>query len=61
MPYNIGPGICFATFIKVKNHKIANNSATAEAREKISTDFESSEFLFKHVLLTLNSHWPVVQ
>ncbi len=28
----------------VKIHKIANNSATAEAREKISTDFESVEF-----------------
>jgi len=49
MPYNIGPGICFATFIEVKNHKIANNSATTEAREKISTDFESSEFLFQYV------------
>jgi hypothetical protein len=49
MPYNIGPDICFATFIKVKNHKIANNSATTEAREKISTDFESSEFLFQYV------------
>jgi hypothetical protein len=26
----------------VKNHKIANNSATTEAREKISTYLESS-------------------
>jgi hypothetical protein len=28
----------------VKNNKIANNSATAEAREKISTYLESLEF-----------------
>jgi hypothetical protein len=28
----------------VKNHKIANNSATTEAREKISTDLKSLEF-----------------
>ncbi len=31
-------------FYLVKNHKIANNRATAEAREKISTDTESLEF-----------------
>jgi hypothetical protein len=31
-------------FYLVKNHKIANNSATTEAREKISTDLESLEF-----------------
>jgi hypothetical protein len=29
----------------VKNHKIVNNAATTEAREKISTDMESLEFL----------------
>jgi hypothetical protein len=28
----------FSKFYLVKNHKIANNSTTAEAREKISTD-----------------------
>jgi hypothetical protein len=28
----------------VKNHIIANNSATTEAREKIGTDLESLEF-----------------
>jgi hypothetical protein len=28
----------------VKSHKIANNSATTEAREKISTYLESLEF-----------------
>jgi len=34
----------FCNFCLVKNHKIANNSATAEARDKISTDLESLEF-----------------
>jgi hypothetical protein len=27
----------------VENHKIANNSATAKAKEKINTDLESLE------------------
>jgi hypothetical protein len=31
----------FCNFYIVKNHKIANNSATIEAREKISTYLES--------------------
>ena len=31
-------------FYLVKNHKIANNSTTIEAREKISTYLESLEF-----------------
>jgi len=34
----------FCNFYLAKNHKIANNSATTEAREKISTDLESLEF-----------------
>ncbi len=34
----------FWNFYLVKNHKIANNSATIEAREKISTCLESLEF-----------------
>jgi hypothetical protein len=34
----------FGNFNLVKNHKIANNSATTEAREKISTNSYSSEF-----------------
>jgi hypothetical protein len=34
----------FCNFYFVKNHKIANNSATTEARENISADLESSEF-----------------
>jgi hypothetical protein len=33
----------FCNFYLVKNHKIANNSATTEAREKISTYLESLE------------------
>jgi hypothetical protein len=28
----------------VKSHKIADNSTTTKAREKISTDLESAEF-----------------
>jgi len=31
-------------FDLVKNQKIANNSATTEAKEKMSTDLESPEF-----------------
>jgi hypothetical protein len=31
-------------FYLVKNYKIADNSATTEAREKISLDLESLEF-----------------
>jgi len=34
----------FCNFCLVKIHKIANNSATTSAREKISTDLESLEF-----------------
>jgi len=34
----------FCNFYAVKNHKIAKNSTTTNAREKISTDLESSEF-----------------
>ncbi len=41
----------FCNFYSVKNHKIANNSATTEAREKISIYLESLEFqiFFMHV------------
>ncbi len=35
----------FCNFYLVKSHKTANNSASTEAREKISTDLESVEFL----------------
>jgi hypothetical protein len=31
-------------FYLVKNHKIAQNSTTTQAREKISTDLETTEF-----------------
>ncbi len=34
----------FCIIYLVKSHKIANTSATTEAREKISTDLESVEF-----------------
>jgi hypothetical protein len=34
---------CFVAFL-LKNYKIANNSTTAKAREKINTDMESIEF-----------------
>jgi hypothetical protein len=33
----------FSNFYVVKSYKIVNNSGTAEAREKISTDLESLE------------------
>ncbi len=35
----------FCDFYLVKNPKIADNSTIAQATEKISTDFESLEFL----------------
>ncbi len=34
----------FCNFYLVKNHKIANNSTTTEAREKVRKDLESLEF-----------------
>ena len=34
----------FCNFNLVKSYKIANNSATTEAREKMNTDLESVEF-----------------
>jgi hypothetical protein len=37
----------FCKFYLVKNHKIANNSATTEAREKISNYLEFLEFFQK--------------
>jgi hypothetical protein len=38
-----GSHICFVTLL-VKNHKIANNSTTTKAREKINTDMENLKF-----------------
>jgi hypothetical protein len=37
------PGM-FSKFYLLKNHKIAKNSTTTKAREKISTDLESFKF-----------------
>jgi hypothetical protein len=42
----------FCNFYLVKNHKIANNSTTTKAREKIRTDLESFELNFFDVCLT---------
>jgi hypothetical protein len=42
--WQLGSRICFATFVWVKNHKIADNSTTSKARLKIRTDLESMEF-----------------
>jgi hypothetical protein len=39
----------FCNFYIVKNHKIAGNSATTEAREKVSTYLESVEFILKNL------------
>jgi hypothetical protein len=35
----------FCNFYLVKNHKIAKNSATTKAREKLINDSESLDFL----------------
>jgi hypothetical protein len=50
------PDMCCTMYI-VKRYKIANNSATTEAREKISTDLESLEFkkFLVHVGLNLKT------
>jgi hypothetical protein len=40
----MSPRYVFFYFYLVKNNKIANNSTTTEAREKISIDLESLEF-----------------
>jgi hypothetical protein len=42
----------FCNFYLARNHKIANNAATGEAREKISTDLESIELKKKDICLT---------
>ena len=39
-----GSKICYATFIFVKSHKIANKLATTEVRKKINRGLESLEF-----------------
>jgi len=51
----------FCNFYLVKNHKIANNSATTEAREKTSTYLESLEFKkFFDVCLTKFENYPIL-
>jgi hypothetical protein len=43
----------FCSFYLIKNHKIANNSTTTKAREKLSTDLEDFRVLeFFDVCLT---------
>jgi hypothetical protein len=42
----------FCKFYLLKNHKMAKNSTTAKAREKMSTDLESLEHFMKKALLT---------
>ncbi len=44
----------FSDFYLVKNHKIANNSTTMKARERITTNLESLEFLETFMLVCLN-------
>ena len=39
-----GTQICFATFVLRNITKLAKNSTTTKAREKISTDLESLKF-----------------
>ncbi len=54
----------FCNFYVVKNHKIVNNSATTETREKVITYLESLQFkkLFENnpILLNKISHRFVV-
>jgi hypothetical protein len=47
--------ITFCNFYLVKNHKIANNSTSAGAREKLSTDLESLECYHCLMCLTLKN------
>jgi hypothetical protein len=48
------PRLVFAAFIFVKIQKIANNSATSEARAKISRDQEILIILYFKVYVRLN-------
>jgi hypothetical protein len=52
----------FCNFYLVKNHKIANNSATPEAREKISTFFGILSILrkFFDVCLTIFESYQIL-
>ncbi len=44
----------FQKFYLVKHHKVAKNSTTTKAREKIGTDLESLEFGIFFVYIGLN-------
>ncbi len=44
LPTGGSMGDIFSSFYWVKNNKIANNPTTNEAREKLNTHLESSEF-----------------
>jgi hypothetical protein len=48
-------GPIYVLQLLLKSRKIANNSATTEAREKVSTDLEYLEFL-KYVSLNLETN-----
>ncbi len=51
----------FCNIYLVKSHKIANNSATTEAREKISTVLESVEFYnFLNICLTKFENYQIL-
>ncbi len=51
----------FCNFYLVKSHKIAYNSATTEAIEKLSTDLESTEFYtFFGVCLTTFENYQIL-
>jgi hypothetical protein len=50
----------FCNFYLARSHKIANNAATGEAREKISTDLESLEFKKNDVGLTKFENYLIV-
>jgi hypothetical protein len=45
----------FCNFYLVKNHRIANNSANTEAREKISTYLETLENFLMYVWFNLKT------
>jgi hypothetical protein len=49
----------FCNFYLAESHKIANNSATTEAREKISTDLESLELKKFDVCLTKFEYYEI--
>jgi hypothetical protein len=55
-----GSQICFASFILVKNHEIANNSATTEAGEKNKRRFGISGILEFFMCLTKFENYQIL-